>query len=108
MIHLAEIMFKKKPPKLPREGVYEKREIKNMVCWNFQSVRVKIFFIPKLFISLQHIIFHHKTGSMSREQQKYIEIQMLILCYENHSSTKLQIIACMPTVVYMISGNHLQ
>lgn len=44
---------------------------------------------------------------MSREQQKYIEIQMLILSNKNHSSTKLQIAtSCLPTVVYMISGNH--
>lgn len=47
------------------------------------------------------------TCIMSREQQKNIEIQMLILSNKNHSSTKLQIAtSCLPTVVYMISGNH--
>lgn len=35
-----------------------------------------------------------------REQQKYIEIHMLMLSNENHSSTKWQIAAsCLPTPV---------
>lgn len=44
---------------------------------------------------------------MNRERQKYIEIQMLILRNENHSSIKLQIANFLPAIVYIISGNHL-
>lgn len=89
MIHFEEIMFEK----ADKGGVYEKRECgilrfsKEMSTdfLNSQSVHFTI-------VILKYSVKKKNICTINREQQKYIEILMLILSYENHSSTKLHML----------------
>lgn len=95
--------------KLTKGGVYEKESV---VYWDFQRRCLQIFLIRvHLLYSYTKVFCEKKKNicTINREQQKYIEILMLILSYENHSSTKLHmLLICISTVAYIILGNHLQ
>lgn len=89
MIHSEEIMFEK----ADKGRVYEKREC-GMLRFSKEMSRDFLHSQSVHFTTVipKYPIKKKKICTINRGQQKYIEILLLILSYENHSSTKLHML----------------